>query len=238
MKKISFLALGFFSVLIALFVYSRMDTPGNVSAAQPASNKSEEIVFIKDEDKFSDSKAKLLKDISGDYYLGNKYAPVLMIEYASLSCPHCAKFHSDILEPLLKSHIETGKLKFVYRDFPLNAPALAASKLARCSGDDSYFRFLKVLFKSQRNWAFSEDYENLLKQIGKIGGMSEEKFDECMAHENLESKILKVKMDAINILEVNSTPTVFINGIEYQGPKHYHEIAKYIDGLLKASDKK
>ncbi|PIR31714.1 MAG: hypothetical protein COV36_07220, partial [Alphaproteobacteria bacterium CG11_big_fil_rev_8_21_14_0_20_44_7] len=102
----------------------------------------------------------------------------------------------------------------------------------KCSGDKKYFSFLKVLFKSQANWAFTEESIPTLKRIAKIGGMSEEDFDTCMANEKIEEEILQTKKEAVEILEVKSTPTIFINGLEYDGRRTHEDVAEHIDGYL------
>lgn len=203
-------------------------------AIEAASGQPQEAVLVKKGELQTSAKAKLLQNLAGDYYMGNEYAPVLMIEYASLSCPHCAHFHQAVLDDLIVSHINTDKVRYIYRDFPLNAPALDATKLSMCADKDKYFNFLKVLFKSQENWMMADDYKAVLKSIGKLGGVSEDEFDKCLADKEVESRILSVKKDAIDVLGVDSTPTIFINGIEYEGEHTHEAVAKYIDSLLTA----
>lgn len=241
--KINTYIIAFFAFLIVIFV-AFMLTRYQTSSYQEEEPKagdvqhtsesvhSEEIIVTKFAE-LTPEKAKLLKDTSGELYLGNKYAPVLMIEYASLSCPHCAHFHSDVLEKLLPKYIETGKLKYVFRDFPLNKQAFDAAKLTHCAPDDKYYGFVKALFKSQENWAFSKDYTEILKSIAKLGGIPAEAFEECMNNKEIEDKILDVQKEAVDILEVKSTPTIFINGHHYKGGNDYGKVAKFIDGLLK-----
>jgi len=226
----------FIATVLAVFLFLRVDTNADVKTVAAASAKPQEAVLIKKGERNTGAKAKLLQNLSGDYYMGNKFAPVLMIEYASLSCPHCANFHEKVVDDLIVSHINTGKVRYIFRDFPLNAPAMDASKLAMCADKDKYFNFLKVLFKSQENWMMADDYRAVLKNIGKLGGVSEEGFDKCMADKTVEEKILKTKQAAIEVLGVQSTPTIFINGVEFRG-EHTHEVvAKYIDSLLKAPE--
>lgn len=222
--------------LIAIFVGLTVMRSGQASdtkVSTAVADDKQEAVLVKKGELKTDAKAKLLQNLGGDYYMGNEYAPVLMIEYASLSCPHCANFHEKVLDDLIVSHINNGKLRYIYRDFPLNKPALDASMLAMCADKKSYFNFLKVLFKSQENWAFSPNYKEILRSIAKLGGIDSEKFDQCLADKDLEKKILEIKKDAIEVLEVKSTPTIFINGTEYEGKHTHSEVAKHIDSLLK-----
>lgn len=163
---------------------------------------------------------------------GKEGAPVTLIEFASLSCPHCADFHNDILPELEKKYVEAGKLRVIFRDFPLNEPALRASMLAQCAEDERYFKYLKVLFKSQKRWAFDEDFLGLLKNIAKLGGMTDEAFDQCMADKSLEEKILAARLESAKQMKVQSTPTIFINGVKYQGKHSVEAISGMIDKVL------
>ena len=223
---------GFIAVTLLAFITYRYAPAEFTSQARTQPQKAEEVVITKDPD-LAKKKQILLKDMSGDYYMGNQYAPVIVIEYASLSCPHCAHFHEDVVEPLVPSYINSGKVKYVYRDFPLNAPALAAAKLTHCANPERFFSFIKVLFKSQDQWAFTPNYEEILKNIAKLGGVNEEKFHECQKDQALETAILKTQQDANEVLEVDQTPTIFINGSKYEGKHEYKEVAAFIDTMLK-----
>jgi protein-disulfide isomerase len=241
MKKIVIAISVFLIIAAGWFLLPQNQDAATIKILESASGSEKieektEAVLVKKGELNTSAKAKLLQNLRGDYYMGNEFAPVLMIEYASLSCPHCAHFHEAVLDDLIASHIETGKVRYIYRDFPLNAPAFDASKLAMCADKDKYFNFIKVLFKSQENWVMADDYKAVLKNIAKLGGISEEDFDKCLNNKEIEKKILKVKQDAIDVLSVQSTPTIFINGIQYKG-KHSHEaVANYIDTFLKTSE--
>lgn len=229
-------------IALAIFViaafagiaYTSASESSAATTIESASGK-EEAVLVKKGELNIEAKAKLLENTSGDYSMGNKYAPVLMIEYASLSCSHCANFHDKVLDDLIVSHINTGKLRYIFRDFPLNQPALDASLLARCADKNNYFNFVKVLFKSQENWAYSPDYKDILRNIAKLGGIEGDNFDECLADKAMQEEILTDKKDAIEVLEVNSTPTIFINGVLYKGPHLHKDVADYVDSLLSSS---
>lgn len=225
----------FLAMTIVVFILTRYQfssvTP-NAEASKQPDIKSEQIVTAKYAD-LSPEKEKILKSTSGENFMGNEYAPVLMIEYASLSCPHCAEMHEKVIEKLIPKYIETGKLKFVYRHFPLNAQAFSAAKLTLCADDEKYFGYVKALFKSQENWAYTEKYEDILKSIAKLGGIPAEQFDKCMKDKEIEEQILQVQKDAVDILEVKSTPTLFINGHQYNGGNDYNKVAEFIDSLLK-----
>ena len=117
--------------------------------------------------------------------LGDPNAPVTIIEYASLSCPHCARFHAERMPWLKETFIDTGRAKLEYRDFPLNAPALWGAMLAHCAGPKHYFAYLDFLFKKQAQWAFTDNPQEGLKALAKQAGMSGTKFDTCMRNESL-----------------------------------------------------
>ena len=168
----------------------------------------------------------------GDIVLGQADAPVFIVEYASLSCPHCAHFHNKVLPTLKKNYIETGKVKLVFRPFPLNLPAMQGSILTYCAGDDHFYNFLKVLFDTQDSWAFNKNYLEMLTNIGKLGGVKGDQFDKCLADKELEGKILSSKQYAVNALKVRATPTFFINGKLYEGEPDVGPLSSYIDELL------
>jgi protein-disulfide isomerase len=168
----------------------------------------------------------------GEHVLGDTNAPVTIIEYASLTCPHCAQFNNEVLPDLKQRYIETGKVKLIYRDFPLDEAALMAAALAHCAGPDRYFGFLDVLFQTQSGWARADDYLGALKKLGKLGGMSDEQMDQCLSDDELTNGILQTRIDGQNEHQVNSTPTLVINGEVYAGSRSIEDLSKVIDPLL------
>ena len=171
-----------------------------------------------------------------DRILGDPNAPVTIIEYASLTCPHCAGFHNDSLGELKARYIDTGKAKLIFRDFPLDGLALRASMMARCAEDDRYFGFIEVLFRSQSNWAQPDLARGTqsLQQIGRLGGMSAEDFEACMASEELIDGILAMRQEAAETFDVGSTPSFVINGKTYAGAMPVEEFAAILDPLIAA----
>jgi protein-disulfide isomerase len=151
-----------------------------------------------------------------DHVLGKADAPITVIEYASLTCPHCATFHKEGLPELKKEWIETGKAKLVFRHYPLDRVALAAAQVAECGGEQRVFSFLDVLFAQQESWARGDATSNLVR-IGKLGGLSEEKVRACLKDEKLTNKIVATRLQAEKELGVNSTPTFFVNGKKVVG---------------------
>jgi protein-disulfide isomerase len=170
-----------------------------------------------------------------DHALGDPSAPVTIIEYASLTCPHCAEFHEDVLPQLKERYIVPGKVRLVYRDFPLDQRALAAASLAHCAGPERYFGFLDVLFQTQESWARADDYLAALKRLGKLGGLSEAEMEACLTDEELANRILQTRLDAQNQHEISSTPTFIIDGKAYSGSRGIEEFGELIDPLLDES---
>ena len=177
----------------------------------------------------------LLTVMPDDIVLGSKDAPVTIIEYASLTCPHCAHFDVDTLPKLKAAYIDTGKVKLIFRDFPLDTWALKASMLAHCAGRDRFYGFVDVLFSNQAQWAHVDDPGAALAGIAKIGGIGKEEFDRCMADDALSDKITKTRFDAEKALEIQSTPTFFINGEKLVGAQPYDAFESAIEKALAKS---
>lgn len=178
---------------------------------------------------------KLLEIQTNDIVFGDKDAPVTFIEYSSLSCPHCAAFNREAFDRLKKEYIDTKKIKFVHRDFPLNQPALAASLFAVCQakGDsEKYEKLLKALFKTQDGWAFDRNFIEKLRSIAQLDGMSSQDFESCINNDEMQNKILTHRMEAVTSLKIQSTPTFFINGQKVQGYVDYVSLKKAIDEKL------
>lgn len=152
-----------------------------------------------------------------DRILGNPDAPVTIIEYASLTCPHCAHFHSETLPDLKKNWIETGKARLVYRDFPLDGLALRAATLATCMEGDRYFNFLDALYKSQSQWARSSDPVAALGQMARLAGMDDATFQKCSSDKDSMNKILTRQQNAQEVYQINSTPSFVVNGQKITG---------------------
>ena len=170
-----------------------------------------------------------------DRILGNPDAPITIVEYASLTCPHCAHFTNDVLPELKKKWVDTGKAKLVLRDYPLDEPALRAAMIARCAPPDRYYAFVDTFFGSQEKWVTARDYRDALARLVKLGGMSREEFDNCLKNTALENKIVEGRLIASKELDVNSTPTFFINGTKFTGAPTVEEFDKALSGLAAKS---
>ncbi len=168
-----------------------------------------------------------------DRVIGKEDAPVTIIEYASLSCPHCAHFTKDILPEVKKQLIDTGKAKLIFRDFPLDSFALKASEMARCADADKYFGLIEVIFSSQERWTQAKDPLDALAQIGALSGMDTDTFKACTTNTELENAILKGVNDAQSQFKVRSTPTfVFNNGEQtLTGAQDASDFVKIVDKL-------
>ncbi len=165
--------------------------------------------------------------------LGDPAAPVEMNEYASLTCSHCANFHNDVLPQIKRDYIDTGKVKLVYRDFPLDDLALAASMLARCSGNDNFFPMIGTLFKSQENWARAENPLQALNGISRmIGGMSEDDVQACLKQNDLFWFLSDGRTTAGERLGIKSTPSFVINGTMVPGALPYEDFKDIFEKAL------
>jgi protein-disulfide isomerase len=168
----------------------------------------------------------------GDQVLGEANAPVTIIEYASMTCPHCSHFHETTYPELKKKYIDTGKVRFIFREFPLDSLALAGSMLARCAGKDKYFPMIEALFAQQKDWVVKQPLQPLLN-IAKQAGFTEQTFNECLENKQLETGVMEISKRAATAFNVNSTPTLFINGKIYRGALTIEELDKQLDSLLK-----
>jgi protein-disulfide isomerase len=170
----------------------------------------------------------------GDKTLGAANAPVTIIEYASMTCSHCADFENNTF-PLLKSrYIDTGKVRYILREFPLDPLAAGGFMLARCAEGDKYFPMVETLFKEQAKWAFVQNPIPPLLEIAKTFGFTKESFEKCLSDQKLLDSIEEVRSRAAQKFGVNSTPTFFINGKMIKGAISMDEMDKEIQSLLKA----
>ena len=163
---------------------------------------------------------------SEDHVLGKADAPVTIIEYASLTCPHCAAFDRDTLPKVKENWINTGKAKLVFRDFPLDGWALRAAMVARCAPPERYYGFIDALFQEQNVWARATNPEAALGRLAKLGGISDEKFQGCMKDEKLADAVTSSRLAAEKEYGVESTPTFFVNGTKLVGEQSYADFEK------------
>lgn len=169
-----------------------------------------------------------------DLAIGAADAPVTIVEYASMTCPHCAAFAVTTFPGLKSKYIDTGKVRFILREFPLDPLAAAGFMLARCSGDDKRNAVVDLLFAQQKNWIVQDDPASHLANILKQTGMSQAKFEACLKDNDLRDKIYKVHDLGATKFGVSSTPTFFINGKRTKGEMTLDALAQLIDPLLKS----
>ncbi|GEC14476.1 DsbA family protein [Nitrobacter winogradskyi] len=170
-----------------------------------------------------------------DMALGPKDATVTITEYASMTCPHCARFAEDVFPKIKTEYIDTNKIRYVFREFPLDIKAAAGAMLARCIAKDDagkYFAVIDTLFKSQDTWTGAKTTESL-KLIGKQTGLTEGEVESCLKDQALLDKIAADQKYANEVLKVNSTPSFFINGDMVKGEIAFEDFKKKIDPLLK-----
>ena len=166
-----------------------------------------------------------------DMVLGKDDAPVTIVEYSSLTCPHCAHFHRDVMPGLKSEYIDTGKVRYIEREFPLNNPALAGSVLARCIDPSRFFAFTDLLFSKQEDWAFKDDAMQPLRLYAKQAGLTDADFEKCIDDEELQKKILAVR-ERGEKEGVKGTPTFFINGKVFNGTPTMQALAEAMKPYL------
>ena len=169
-----------------------------------------------------------------DLVLGPENAKVTIVEYASMTCGHCKHFHDTTYPELKKKYIDTGKVRFIFREFPLDARAFAASMLARCAGStEKSMALVDALFDTQEKWAFvKENPTPKLFEIAKQAGFTQESFDKCLTDQKLLDQLTAIHTKAADVFGVNATPTFFINGKRLQAAPEIAEFDKVLEPLL------
>src|ERR1700726_3390438 len=171
-----------------------------------------------------------------DMALGPANASVTITEFASMTCPHCAAFNADVFPKIKAAYIDTGKVRYVFREFPLDIKAAAGSMLSRCIAKDNaakYFAVTDMLFRQQNDWVLKNTTETLTR-IGKQAGLSQQQVEACLKDQALLDKIAADQKYASEVLKVDSTPTFFLNGEKIKGETSFEEFDKRIKALLKS----
>ena len=169
-----------------------------------------------------------------DLVEGKADAAVTIIEYASMTCPHCANFHKGTYPDLKTKYIDTGKVRFIFREFPLDPLAAGASMLARCADKEKFFPMIETLFQMQRTWAVEKPIPPLMA-IAKQAGFTEQSFNACLSDQKMLDAMQEEQKRATDKFKVNSTPTIFVNGQMQKGSVTIEDLAKVIDPLLSKS---
>jgi protein-disulfide isomerase len=171
-----------------------------------------------------------------DMALGPADAKVTIVEYASMTCGHCAHFTTDVWPQIKKKYVDSNKVRYIFREFPLDNLAAAASMLARCTGNDKAFGLIEVLFEKQKEWAFGEGNPvPRLFEIAKQAGFTQESFDKCLTDQKLLDEITAGRTRASDVLGVSATPTFYINGKKLDGAPTVEKFDEMITPLLAKS---
>lgn len=187
--------------------------------------------------KASDTAAIDVDKIMAPRALGDVNAPVTIEEYASLTCSHCGHFYNETFGQIKKEYIDTGKVRFIYHDFPLNTPARDASIIARCLPEDRYFKYIDFLFETQSKWAYESDYMKSLIQNAKLLGGSEARLQACLDSMDIKREIAANMQSVSQERGIQSTPTFFINGEMLKGAQPFSVFKEKIDQLLPGESK-
>ena len=178
---------------------------------------------------FSPSKTFAKKS---ENFLGDNNAKITIIEYASMTCDHCANFHKNIFPEIYEKYIQTGKVKFIFRDFPLDKQALFAAILANCAPKEKYFDFVKLIFNTTEKWISVEDeFLKKLKNIGKMGGLSNDQIESCFRNENMVDLAINSRSNGEKKFNITSTPSFIINGKKYSSMT-FEQFEKVLDNLI------
>jgi protein-disulfide isomerase len=170
-----------------------------------------------------------------DRVLGKPDAPITIIEYASMTCPHCAHFAKEVLPKIKEKWIDTGKANLILRDFPLDEPALRASMVARCAPPARFYPLVETLFETQDKWVVGKDWRTALGRIALLAGISQKEFTTCLADKKMEDQVAQSRLTASTQLGVASTPTFFVNGKKFDGVPTFEAFDQLLSGLAEKS---
>ncbi|WP_244651048.1 DsbA family protein [Rhizobium sp. CFBP 8762] len=164
--------------------------------------------------------------------LGEANAPVTIVEYMSMTCPHCAAFHNSTFDAIKAKYVDSGKVRFIVREFPFDPRAAAAFMLARCAPEGQYFPMVSLLFRQQQAWAAAQNGRDALLQVSKVAGFSQASFEKCLTDQKLLDNVNAVMQRGAKEFEIQSTPTFIINGKKYAGALSVDVMSGLIDQNL------
>ncbi|AGF74259.1 DSBA oxidoreductase [Bartonella australis AUST/NH1] len=214
----------YFRVFLSSVVVFSLATITHISAAVAPSSEVKPVAIVDMARLLQSSRVK-------DRVEGEDNAPVTIIEYASLTCAHCAFFFNDIFPKLREKYIKTGKVRLIFRDFAYDPRATAGFMLARCVPEDRYFPLIEVLFQKQGEWVWEQDALTPLKKIGLMAGLTDESFDACLKNQSILDEV-NASFERGKELGVTATPTFFINGHKYEGAASEESFFSVIDSFL------
>ena len=195
-------------------------------------DKSSRVDYIFMEDRSVNMENLSVSEVSlQELSIGDNDAPVTIIEYASMTCSHCADFHTETYPALKEDYIEKGEVKFIFREFPLDKLSMATSMLARCVDNSISLAFIEILFQKRNKW-YSDNAIAELKSLSKQAGLSSEDFDQCLNDQELLDQLIMQKEDAVKEFQINSTPSFIINGKVISGNKPYSYFKSEIERIL------
>ena len=215
--------------------------PADEAAAAPVEDTAERTADAQETESLLNDPAALTVNIlraTEDRAIGRADAPITIIEYASLTCPHCRKFHTEVLPTIKRDLVETGKARIIYRDYPIDNYALKAAMMARCAQTDKYFDLIEVLFQNQDKWMKSDNPLKALAQYGNLAGMDDDFIASCMTNAELERALLKRQQDGRTLYKVVSTPTLVFNLRNAEnvrqlvGPEDPRQVSEVVNKLL------
>ena len=214
MKKIIFSVMA-----LGLVMYSAVSIAQNVVVEEP-----EEVLAA-------------LEIKETDHVAGDMNAPITIVEYASMTCGHCADFHTKYYEEVKEKLVETGRVKFVFRPLPWDNRALAVSMVAECAPKEDYSTYISAFFNTHETWVRSAEFMDSIKQIARLGGMSAGDVDACIKNPDVNDIVRKGRAEAIDVVKVTGTPTFFINGHRFSGVITAGEIIDYVTQLEEKAKK-
>ncbi len=209
-------------------------------SAQAADVKSAEKPAAKSEqkaDKRAEADEKPAAKPMPEMGMGSQKAPIVIVDYSSLTCNHCAEFHTDILPKIDEKYIKPGLVRIIIRDYPSDQIALVAHQLAWCRGELKYLDFLKVLYSKQKEWLLSDDPQAELKKIAMQNGITNEQYEACFKNQLLLDRIVQGRLEGMKKYNITVTPTLVINAKVYQHALSFEEFEKIVKPLIEANSK-
>jgi protein-disulfide isomerase len=214
-------------IAVALVAVTALDRGNSPLAGIPTPDTA----AVQDQADSAATQASVQEVGADEHVLGDADAPITIIEYSSLTCPHCASFHQDTLPQLKQEWIETGKAKLVFRHYPLDRLALGAALMTNCFEGDRFFAVLEMLFAQQQQWARADNPGQALARIGAQAGMDQSTFEQCVTDQQEAQDILAKQEAGRKQAEIQSTPTFLIEGEKIEGAKPYAEFEEVLSDL-------